>query len=104
MEVTDDDQWMGVPECPIEDPRIQVSVDGEHTSDDPNSWAEIVENSSMSHMAEAARPYPAHLSFEVNSFDRFLPMQGLVLQDVDRPLTFVQVFDAPGHRCDFSPI
>ena len=69
MEVTDDDQWMDGPECPIEDPRIQVSVDGERTSDDPNSWAEIVENSSLSHMAEAARPaYPAHLSTLLTGF------------------------------------
>ena len=100
MEVTDDDKWMDVPERPIEDPRIQVPADGERTSDDPHSWAEIVENSSSSHIADAARPaYPAHLSSEVNSFDGNLPQQGLGELSHAEQLRLFRLNGVPNRPC-----
>ena len=100
MEGADDDQWMDVPERPSEDPRIQVPVDGERTSDDPNSWAEVVENSSTSHMAEAARPaYPAHLSSEVSSFDGILPQQGLGELSHAEQLRLFRLNGVPNRPC-----
>ena len=100
MEVTDDDQWIDVPERHIEDPRIHVPVDGKRTSDDPHSWTEIVENSSTSHNAEAARPaYPAHLSSEVNSFDRILLQQGLGKLSHAEQLRLFRLRGVPNRPC-----
>ena len=54
----------------------------------------------MSHMAEAASPaYPAHLSFEVNSFDGFLPQQGLGELSHAEQLRLFRLNGVPNRPC-----
>ena len=53
MEGTDDDQWIDVPERATED--LEIRADGDSTNDASPRWADIVENSSSSHMTQVVR-------------------------------------------------